>query len=96
MSLTHIEHPVQYSFEKWITVSNSISHPSDEERFFVFVKSVYSKRAYRWKKASFLREKILKYNPNFDRERLDRIIDLYPILLRFCVAKPQKTSFLNS
>lgn len=90
MTILKEKHPVKSSFESWLALSNGVAHPMDEKRFFIFVKSVHAYHATIWKDVNFLKKKILENNPNFDRGRLQRILDLYPVLLRFCRVKHQK------
>lgn len=90
MTIHTTKHPVQYSFEQWITLSHGISHPSDEKRFFIFVKTVHAQNATRWKDCAFLKKKILDFNPEYDTDKLERIIQLYPTLLIFCKVKHQR------
>lgn len=91
MTIIREKHPVEHSFESWLVLLDGIAHPCDERRFFIFVKSVHACNATVWKDVNFLKEKILENNPDFDRDRLQRILDLYPVLLRFCKVGHQKT-----
>ncbi len=79
---------MQRSFDNWINLSDGISHPDDEKRFFIFVKSVYYYHATRWKNIDFLKRKILENNKFLNREgKLSEILERYSCLLRFCDVK---------
>ena len=92
MSIIREKHPVQKSFDNWINLSDGIGHPSDERRFFIFVKSVHHYHATKWRDASFLRKKILEKNKFLNREEsLEAILELYDYLLKFCKVKYLKT-----
>ncbi len=95
MTIIKEKHPVERSFKSWIALSNGIAHQLDEERFFIFVKSVHAYHATNWKDVNFLKKKVLENNPGFDNNRLQRILDLYSILLGFCKVKHQKTTYIQ-
>lgn len=95
MPIDKIKHLVQRSFENWITLSDGIAHPCDEERFFVFVKTVYSYHARLWKDPDFLKEKVLEIKPKFGKEKLKKILEIYKILLNFCKVKQQNLYYVH-
>ena len=83
MTIYKIKQPVEYSFLQWINNYPDSGHWADKERFFSFVKTVCKYNASRWKKPDHLKRKILEAKPHFDREFLDRLLDLYTNLIEF-------------
>jgi len=55
----------------------------DKKRFFEFVKTVCRYKSKKWKKAAYLRKRILELKPYFDQEFLERRLNLYTNLLDF-------------
>lgn len=93
MGLRKIKNPVEYSFTIWMNNHPDSRHWADKKRFFAFVKTVCRYKAKRWKRADYLRNRILKYQVNFDREYLDKLLDLYLELLNYSEAHPLTGDF---
>jgi hypothetical protein len=96
MSLYKIKQPVEYAFLQWMNNFPDSAHPLDQKRFFEFVKTVCRYKAIKWKKPDYLRKRILEAKPHFDKEFLERRLDLYSKLLDFHRANPCSSQLQHS
>lgn len=81
MSLIHNEHPVDQSFNLWISQYPESFHPLDLERFYGFVKCVcrYSRRP---KGGVWLREKLIE-TPNLSEKDIETYCSKFIELQKF-------------
>jgi hypothetical protein len=83
MTIYRIRQPTEYSFLQWINNYPDSGHWKDRERFLIFVKTVCKYNATKWKDSNYLKNRILEAKPHFNREFLDRLLDLYEKLIQF-------------
>lgn len=83
MTLVRYKNPTEYSFMIWMNHYPESNHPTDDENFYCFVKTVYRCNAKKWKNTDYLRMRILEIIPNFNSVKLENIIADYLKLLNF-------------
>ncbi len=87
MTLVRYKKHTEYSFMRWINHYPESNHPTDDENFYYFVKTVCKYNAKGWKNTDYLKRRILEIIPNFNSDKLENVIALYRRLLDFYKAQ---------
>lgn len=83
MTLVRYKGHTEYSFMIWINHYPESNHPTDDENFYYFIKTVCRYNAKKWKNTDYLKRRILEIIPNFNSVKLENIIADYVKLLNF-------------
>ncbi|MEN9852133.1 MAG: hypothetical protein RI996_76 [Candidatus Parcubacteria bacterium] len=85
MKITNYVHkkPTEESFINWINGYPETYHPADRDRFYTFVKTVCRYNSSNWKNGDFLKKKILEIKSNFNKNKLENILEEYESLISF-------------
>lgn len=75
---------IEKSLLFWINQHPESFNPYDNERFFIFLNNVchYGGRS-KFKDPYYVQDYILKEKPEFDREKLDKFIFAFELILEF-------------
>lgn len=82
------KNPIDITFVSWISQFPESYHPSDEERFYVFVKTV-CRDSRQQRDSSWLRKKITNYRKHhLEQLDIENYCDLFDKLIDFYKVKP--------
>lgn len=91
MTLVRYKNHIECSFVLWMNRCPESNHPTDDENFYCFVKTVCGyPRTKKWRDVIYLKNRILEKIPNFNSDKLENILTIYIKLLDFYKIPPLK------
>ena len=96
MALIKIIDSIEYRFFIWMSQHPESAHAHDVKRFHELVLTICRRNTKKWKDFEYLKERILKKRPYFDKTRLDTVQVIFENLCSFYQITRRKNSNLDS